>query len=288
MGGEYLRFKVRPGREAKRVARRQLKRLTERFAVTGGSETLVHDTRTGMKKLRALLCLLRSGLSREAFARYQYECKAIADLLAVARDVQVMQHTLSGLLEADCDSARRDRLLAPLRRGSMTHGGERALYTAAQSALRGAHRESSRWNLKACDHRVLRRGLCVSYREGRKDWKRACMQPDEHNLHRWRKKVKRFYYQLTLIFPQRMKKQRARLRRLGESLGLLNDLALLERFLHQHRQMFWVEDIEYLHIKMLRRRERLLARVWSLARRAYRPDAASYTKRLVGCWSAAD
>lgn len=287
MGDECIRCKKRLGREVRRIALDRMGALEQRFSSPACIEALVHDTRTGMKRVRAMLYLVRSGIRPELFRRYQRTCKGVADALAQSRDQQVIFNTLELLLQDEPDRERRARLCKPLRHryGVSAQLVDGSTLSGARERLSEARISASHWKLKRCDAAVLRAGLYETFRGGQKAWRQARKQPEARVLHRWRMRVKRFYYQLTLLFPDAYGGQRDRLKQLGEALGELNDLTMLEQFVGQQRQVFWIDDIVWLAQRVQRQRQALLAEVWCLSRQVYRRDARSYVRRLVRRWS---
>jgi CHAD domain-containing protein len=162
----------------------------------------VHETRKALKRLRALVRLLREELPDGAFEHENAVLRNAGRLLAGARDGEVMVSTLEGLLERHPGRLGRRRSLAALRE-RLTAERDRA----AASTLVGdssARAEVIR-ELRAMRARVLqwtlreRRGMDLAagglrriYEQGRKRYLRAASGKGDRTraMHEWRKRVK--------------------------------------------------------------------------------------------------
>jgi len=271
----------------KRELRQFLKQLVRDLRHTDGSSSdqVVHDTRTGMKRIRALLALLKSGLSRKAYREANRCCKVVATDLSGRRDRRVILDTLGVLVAEIPDVECRQRLLTPLRMQTLAGSAsdmEQELLDARQQ-LQRLRQRSAGWSLKA-GAATLRQGLQNDYREGQHYWQRLQNGAVDDELHAWRKPVKRFYYQLSALFPQDKRKTRRRLKALGEALGDLHDLHILRDYTERHALLFWHDDLLRLYRVLESREQALLEQIWQLAAEVYQRPADAYCHRLIDQW----
>jgi hypothetical protein len=228
----------RPAYGFKRIAITQLDLAIELLDGEGErlGEQAVHDTRKALKRLRALVRLLREELGEQAFARENAALRDIARSLAGARDAEVMVDTLDGLLAGRERSLGRRpgvgrlhvQLVAERDRAAKDTLGDAASRGAALGELRAARARMAAWSLPDRDGvRLAEPGLERLYRQGRRRWRRARRtKPGDGTraLHLWRKRVKDLRYAAQVLGLSKLAK---RADDLQERLGDEHDLALL-------------------------------------------------------------
>ncbi|HEY8923332.1 MAG TPA: CHAD domain-containing protein [Polyangia bacterium] len=199
----------------------------------------VHEVRKSLKRLRAMLRLLRDVLGEAEYRRENLALRDTARPLAEVRDAKVFIGTIEALARRRSPRGTVARQLAHLREGLVAHhralaervlGTDRALEaTATVLAAVGARAE--RWPLP--QHRgwsLLKPGFERTYRRGRRAWTRARRKGTSEALHEWRKEVKYLLYQLQIVEPAWGASERAlarRLDRLADLLGEDHDLAVV-------------------------------------------------------------
>lgn len=279
----------RLGREAHQAVDNHLKSINKMLARANMTQRdeVVHDTRTGMKRMRAFLRLLRAGIGKSAYRLADEQSKALAGDLSDNRDARVLLDTMEQLLQEICDHECCERLRGPVfehyHAACLGDTGLEPL-EHARTCLRRIQKNARHWHLKTYDQKALRAAIAVEYDAGRQHWQQIQQQPEAEQLHRWRKQVKRFYYQFSLLFPTQLHKQRARLKMLGEYLGQLHDLTILQDYLNSHRRVFWTDDLVRLKHVSSGREQALLEQVWQLALKTYRHPSGSYSRKLIRRW----
>ena len=111
--------------------------LLERSAAGVVDERTVHETRKALKRLRALLRLLRAELGEETFARENAALRDIAARLAGARDAEVMLATLHALIERYPRKLARRRGVEKLLARLAADHARLARQTLGEQATRG-------------------------------------------------------------------------------------------------------------------------------------------------------
>ncbi len=210
----------------------------------------VHETRKALKRLRALLRLLRRELGEDAFAREDAAMRDIARRLSGARDAEVMLATLDALVErhprklARRKGVRRLRrvLLAEHERMERQTLGDGAALEHVLTQLRDLRVRVAAWPLRDHDaKRLVDAGLRDLYAQGRRRFRRAERKrgKDMRAMHLWRKRVKDLRYAAEMLErrSQSQRKRRGRSARLhrvadradtlAEVLGEDHDLAVL-------------------------------------------------------------
>lgn len=215
---------------------------------SGDLDEAVHETRKALKRLRALLRLVRAEIGDKA---YRYENRTLRDagrLISEVRASAVAVETVTGLsarfegslpIDVFDDLGERlderalrirqrvifesdavDRVVATLERTRARFAGwpvgdtEKRVYG---SAIRNSYK-------------AVAPGLEQTYGRGREEMKQALLKPTARNFHLWRKRVKYLRHQIEILhplWPEVMEANAVALDRLGAMLGEEHDLAEL-------------------------------------------------------------
>lgn len=284
-----LQASSRLGGAAHKVVDKHLNSLDKMLAgVTEADvDEVIHDTRTGMKRMRAFLSLVRSSIGKSAYRMANAQSKALAGALSGSRDARVLLDTVELLLseveDRECRARLRDPFYQNYSRASEITGGIQPLIDA-RKRLRSLQHKARHWRLKRYDYHALMQAIEAQYGLGRAHWLQVQQHPEAEELHEWRKEVKRFYYQVSLLFPCGKKTLRARLKELGEYLGQLHDLHILLEYVASNRPLFWTEDLVHLELAAQHREQVLMDLIWRLAPKAYGEPAPSYSRKLIKRW----
>jgi CHAD domain-containing protein len=164
----------------------------------------VHEARKDIKKLRALLRLVRDALGEGRFRRESHRFRDAGRTLAGARDAEVKLQTLAALEERSPEKLP-DEAAEPLRGaleaerpGAASAADLEALERAA-GMIREGRRGIASWRLEGANMELIEAGLRRSYRRGRKLLRAVRADPTDHNVHEWRKRVKDLWYGLRII-----------------------------------------------------------------------------------------
>ena len=229
-------------------------------------ENSVHEMRKALKRLRALVRLLRDELGEESFARENAALRDTARRLSAARDSEVMLATLDRLCEQSGGRLSRRTGVLELQVALRAEHDRIERITLGDQALRGrvlgdmlAFRDRAlAWRLRERGAGLVEPGLLRVYRQGRRRFHVAAAAKKSSRvraMHEWRKRVKDLRHQAEILRRRdessplaalapggrrarrrraRFDRDRRRLRRvakradnLGEALGEDHDLALL-------------------------------------------------------------
>ncbi len=184
----------------KGIARMAHGRIAHALEELGGTtdstpEEAVHEARKDVKKLRALLRLVRSTTNARVRTRENEALRDIARALSGVRDADVMLATLAGLEDLAPDVA------APLRAQLEEHRSAVAVASTDATALELTRvRDRVRtWTPPGDDFVVVRAGLERGYWRGQRALRAARREPSAEHLHDWRKRVKDHWYNLTVL-----------------------------------------------------------------------------------------
>jgi hypothetical protein len=220
----------------RRIGLEQIDIAATKLASKDDIPTAIHDARRCLKRLRALLRLIRPGLAEAVYRREVERLAGIGRLLSGARDLFVMQQTL-GKLES--------------RFGAMPNGGAerlRKLLVQGHSRSRRSGTDSRRQALLRLDQ--ARRlfsgkataditlehvvdGLETAYRKARKAFRQAYKEPSDESFHAWRKKVQLHWRHMALLsrcWPEALSARAAEAKELSRLLGEDHDYSVLQAF----------------------------------------------------------
>jgi CHAD domain-containing protein len=232
-------YRLKPGRQishsVRAIGTEQIDRVLSKFSASNGKGTAVHEARKSMKRLRALLHLIRPAMPKGAFAESEARVKKIARSLSGARDAQAMLETvrkleaqpgaanvagvtavLSALLQAECGEAER----------GLNGSGA----TQLRKLLKEAKASFAGLSLEQDDFAAVTATLETDYRKARRAFRRAYSLGEDEAFHEWRKYVQRHWRQLLLVAPSWPKALRPHVglaRNLSEILGEDHDLSVL-------------------------------------------------------------
>lgn len=218
--------------------------LTYLNAAPDRQDEAIHETRRCLKRLRALLRLLRPQLAEMIFDRDNLYLRNIGRQLSALRDAAVVEETLAALKkEHPTQLSRNDwrelkQHLIVRSRPSPAQTAKRM--TAVAANLRTMRARLEKWTLDFADPAVLQQGIHKAFRRGQRLMEQALKEPTAEAFHEWRKQVNHLRHQLQILQTLKLGKVKTILpqcKSLAEVLGRKNDLAVLLHHLpSKHRQ----------------------------------------------------
>jgi CHAD domain-containing protein len=268
-----------------------LERLRGANPEDDGFQDAVHGARKDLKKLRAVLRLLRDRLGEEAY-RAQNRCfRDAARALSESRDAEVKLETLAALgehfsdlppaaLAAWREALERDRDRAVEGADAMTLFESIELIEAGRDRIEG-------WDLGSGSWELIEPGLRRLYKRGRRAMREAEGQPSEESFHAWRKRAKDLWYLLRILhdaWPEILGASEEEAHRLADLLGDHHDLAVLREDLATHH--FSGEDSRALAVAIATREGELAGDAFELGQRLYAEKPRAFRSRLRAYWRA--
>ena len=231
-------------------------------------DAAIHETRKSMKRVRALLKLLRPGLSPSDYKREKKRYADIGRLLSGVRDRAVLAATATALSQQTTGKARAAAQVLAKQAGSAAaagDAGERELdaaggtdavdagikavlldaaahdtsdqVKAAIAALKQAAKSLKKLRLKSRGFDVVRAGLGKTYRAARGDMKLAYKSGVDEHFHEWRKSVQAHWRHMLLMeraWPDVFAARAQLAKEMSDLLGEDHDLYVLIQTLHAH------------------------------------------------------
>ena len=282
--------------EVRRVARGRIDHALDELRGDSGSsrEEAVHEARKDMKKLRALLRLVRGELGERVYAAENACFRDTARELAGLRDADVMLSTVGDLEERYGElpgAASRLRPALVAHRFRMSSESLTPAVQAATETLDAARERVADWPLETDDFEAFEDGLGRTYRRGRRDFRAAQKRATAEHMHEWRKRVKDHWYHLTLleeIWTPVMSSLADEAHELSDLLGDEHDLSVLLEWAHTHASTLDGSDPVLRGFDMLldSRRRELQEGAFEYGARLYPDKASVFVGRLERWWKA--
>jgi CHAD domain-containing protein len=282
--------------EVRRVARGRIDHALDELRGDSEStrEEAVHEARKDMKKLRALLRLLRGGIGDDVYRAENAAFRDIARQLAGVRDADVMLATLADLEQRYGElpgAARRLRPALVAHRFQTSARGLGSGSTAAIAALVQARARVEDWPLDTDGFDAFIEGLWRIYRQGRRDYQAAREEPTAESIHEWRKRAKDLWYHCLLLqesWKPVMGALADEAHELSDRLGDDHDLAVLLEWAHEHAGSLNGSDpvLRGFDVIVESRRRDLQAEAFEFGERLYADKPSAFVGRIESWWDA--
>jgi len=246
------------------------------------AEEAVHSARKDMKKLRALLRLVRGETGNEVYRRESSAFRDAGRELSGVRDADVMIATLDSLeLSAQEVGSLRQALEAHKLRTAA--GGREQAAAGAVEIIEAARGRVLGWPLETDGFGAFSAGLLRIYRQGRRNMATARKEPTAETLHEWRKRTKDLWYHLALLeeaWPPVMDTLADEAHELSDRLGDDHDLAVVLEWAEQHA------DAAPVRAEVQERRRGLQADAFAYGARLYADKPSVFVERVERWWEA--
>jgi CHAD domain-containing protein len=289
------RFKLREGlaRGVRRIGLEQIERVEAKLKAENDVATAVHDARRSLKRLRALLRLVRPALEHAVYREESQRLAQVGRMLSGARDRFVMGQTLAkienatGTLPKNCGA----RISGIISDGyDLAAPPEPAMRREALAKLGASRRFFSGRALRGVSMTEVWLGLEKSYRKGRGAFGDCYRKPSDEAVHAWRKAVQQHWRHMALLqraWPGSVTARVSEAKALSQILGEDHDLAVLAAFVSQHRDKLPDDGVAALlhHVRARQKKLRMLAKL--RGDRLFHERPEDLVARISGYWDAA-
>ena len=289
-----MAFQIKPGEALPhaitRMARAELADARDAVAAPRRSvDERVHDVRTAIKKVRALVRLVKHEAPRRRARRADRRLRKVAGAVSAARDAEVVLKTFDGVVRAM--QARPGESLAQARAhlGGRLRAHARPLRRKRKTEALGARLARARravesWVPNDDRWRAIGRGLTKGYRRAREAMAAAYRSESGADFHAWRRAVKTHRHQmqaLETVAPRTLRPRLDTLDRLGDLLGDEHDLTVLEETVREEQACFADErQCDHLLRLIAQRRFRLRDRARPLGKKLFAERPSDFRDRL--------
>jgi len=260
----------------------------------------VHETRKALKRLRAMLRLVRDSISLDSYHTDNAMLKLIAAELSTVRDTWVMAEVLDRLLPHDPEAADTvdtltERLQARYRAESLALLENEAQMESIVEQLASVRNHSSKWSVLRGEldtplpHEFasISPGLQRVYKRGRRGMRIVADSPTDTLLHVWRKRVKYLRHQveaLNVLDPANLQLVEQDLEVLSDLLGDDHDLAVLVVRLNDDPALVEGLDIEPVLAAIAQKRLELQAEAVDLGRKFFEDPSTDFLVYMEQVW----
>ncbi len=249
-------------------------------------EEQVHEARKALKRLRALVCLVRAELGPEVMRWENRSLGLTARLLGGLRDAAALVECLDQLDAWSGKPHLRVRAWLLERKGAPGAGQE--MIGEVVDALRWTQVRVEQWPLQGLGWEAIGPGVQWVYARGRRCLGLAREEGGEECFHQWRRYAKYGWYHAQILhelWPSLMEVTQAGFDRVGELLGADHDLAVLAGLLQAEwparRSKIEVRDLE---VAFPLRQAELQAEALELGSRLYAESPRALARRWGRYW----
>lgn len=248
----------------------------------------VHDVRREIKKLRAVLRLVRGEIGKKVYGKQTELLRDAANCLTAMRDAHVKLNALKELVK------RRKRSHFQQIQNALRQNcrDEEQKFLKSNSVakvkdiLQKLKRQAKDLEIPSDDWPAICSGMKKSYRRGRETFERVRSELLPENFHEWRKRVKDLWLQIRLLCPASPKKLNAMAdesESLGNLLGDDHDLfLLLESVIEKNLNRVETTALEKL---ICHRQKELHAAALKTGTRFYSETPKHFCNRIRNYWN---
>lgn len=260
-------------------------------------DTAVHEFRKGIKRIRAVLRLIRPDVGETVFGRENVCFRVASQQLSPLRDSAVMVETLD-LIVLHYESTLSPNTFKPIRQQLVTHNEEIQQYFLQRPDIFAGVIET----LTEAKHRIenlpitnegfdlFEEGIKKVYRSGRNRMVEAYKDGDSpEKFHNWRKRVKYLWHHIELLqplWPAIFVPLAEELHQLSDYLGLSHDLAVLQEFIVANPVIFnTIPNTSDLLALLTNRNQELEMAAQPLGQRLFAESPTAFVSRVALYWT---
>jgi CHAD domain-containing protein len=277
-----------------RIAREQIERAQAQLKGPDDPIVAVHETRKSLKRLRALLRLIRPAIGESVFRHENAQLREIARILSSARDRHVLLETVTKL-EAAANFPKKGlghavRVALSATNGEQSLVVEGATLRQAQGRLADTKKRFARLHLSGHGFHSIGPGLEASYRRARRAFRSAYVELTDEAFHEWRKGAQQHWRHMLLLtraWPALLAARASESRGLSQILGDDHDLALLIAFVHSDAGARLGEDAAAIETAARWRQQELRAIAHPKGLRLFAESPKALCHSMATYWDAA-
>ena len=281
----------------RRIAVDQLDKALLQPADDAARAVWVHETRKALKRTRALLRLVRSGLEHATWDAENAALRDIARSLSPMRDRDILRQIMANLAAGGDKSvgealARFEKIVeAPLHDAIPGKAAGSAIAEACKQ-ISAARDRLAHIKLEGDLPGVLADGIARGLHRGAKALARVEAEASAENLHELRKAVQIYWRHMVLVkaaWPDVMSARAEAARELAQMLGEVQDLAVLAAAAEARNRgsAGRRRDAELIIAGCRKRQEARQAVAIPLATRLFASPHTSAGQEVARCWQAA-
>lgn len=277
----------------RRIAGDELKSAATRLQEGQDQDEDIHEARKSVKKVRALLRLVRPQLGRT----YQDESKVLRQVgrqLSELRDAGAVIEIFDKLKQKYPDEFQNGSFdlvrQALLEAKTRSENGKalRALLRRLAKPLNEMADRVKTWPVRVDGFPAMETGLRQTFRRGRKRLQRVQRQPRPETYHEWRKRIKDLWYHLNLLeglWNGDTRRCEKKLKDLQNWLGDDHNLVILRQKLARDPKAYGGAKPVRALVRLIENyQKKLRSDADSLGKRVYDTKPRGFTRRIERLW----
>ena len=286
----------------RRIALEQIDRALHHLQDISDERDPIHETRKALKRIRALLRLVRPGLTSHDYKSENARYRDIGRLLAEVRDSQVLLETLNkfetnsaGRTKSAFAAARSRLASKAVGDGVCDDDDARALAIEGLVEARAAMGELA---FKGTEFEIAIEGMARTYRQASRAFERAYEEPNGEALHEWRKFIQHHWRHMALLtaaWPEMAHARVEAAKEISNMLGEDHDIEVMLSALDAKaskpgpgKRKLTEGQQKLAHACAIERQAELRAACHTLGLRLFAEPSSAFADRMRHYWAAAD
>lgn len=296
-----MTYRLKPGRpvaeSVRRIGAQETSGILARFAEKASEGDAVHESRKAIKRLRALLTLIRPAIAADEYRSLQEQLKTVARSVSGLRDAQVMFATVAkleahdGVVASGPVAVALQKQLHARHEAAGTHV-DGTVITSARKAVKEIATSFKKLTYSADGFAPLALAMKENYRKARQAMAHAFEDGHDELFHEWRKLVQRHWRHLQLVseaWPKGIQPHIALARDLSEVLGDDHDLFVLVNLVKSEGKTLGGAKAVEAYLAVCRKRQQALReQAATMGARLFAEKPSSFSGRIWVYWENAD
>lgn len=277
-----------------RVLREQYNYIDHLTSIPKDIDNTVHEIRKALKRIRAILRLVRFDIGEELFQSENTRFRNLGRQLSDLRDFHVIISYLALNFEAQELQIPEDNFIRLVEHLNQKKEAELKLLVEKQTLetikdqMAIAHRDLTNYQLDFLGPHTIQDGVSHVYSLCLDKITESQTQLDDHPLHELRKKVKYLLNQMTLIqevWPDFFKNYSTSLKRASDLLGDDHNIAETITLVNSLPSSVLLDNDKISLTKSFQsEREHIHREIWPLLGKLFTEDADAFVKRITSYW----
>jgi len=277
-----------------RVLSEQCAYISDQTAIPENIDRSVHEMRKALKRIRAVLRLVRWDIGEELFNRENLRFRSLSRQLSDLRDYHVMISYLADNFSSEELKISEDGYISLINYLNVVKEDELKRLIDNQTLenineqVQMATVDFNNYPLHSLGPHTIRQGVTKIYSQCLKKMEQTQLMLDDLPLHELRKRVKYLLNQMTLmqeVWPDYFITYSTSLKRASDLLGDDHNLAeiiiivsaLREKVLNQEDRTRLIGDLKV-------QREQIHRELWPLLGKLFTEDADAFVNRITSYW----
>lgn len=277
-----------------RVLREQYNFIDHLTSIPKDIDNTVHEIRKALKRIRAILRLVRFDIGEELFQSENTRFRNLGRQLSDLRDFHVIISYLALNFEAQELQIPEDNFIRLVEHLNQKKEAELKLLVEKQTLetikdqMAIAHRDLTNYQLDFLGPHTIQDGVSHVYSLCLDKITESQTQLEDHPLHELRKKVKYLLNQMTLIqevWPDFFKNYSTSLKRASDLLGDDHNIAETITLVNSLPSSVLLDNDKISLTKSFQsEREHIHREIWPLLGKLFTEDADAFVKRITSYW----